>query len=73
MRSMPKETSPHSFDVNLAAACAVSGLCDRTIRAKIASGDLAAFKVGRSLRIETDELARFIEARRIPVVPKGDA
>jgi excisionase family DNA binding protein len=67
-------TTPRpAADLDLSACRAVTGLCDRTLRAKIASGDLAAFRVGRSLRVEPAELARFIEARRVPVVPSSPA
>ena len=35
-----------------------------TVRRLIESGDLAAVRVGKALRVPEDELARFIEANR---------
>ena len=63
--------SPDS-DLSLPAAAAVAGLCEKTIRRKIDEGQIGAFKVGRSLAIPRGELDRFLEARRVPVVPRGE-
>jgi excisionase family DNA binding protein len=70
---MAKNTLSPSNDLGLGAACAVTGISEKTIPSKIASGDLAAFRVGRALRIEPDELHRFVAARRVPVTPKAGA
>lgn len=56
-------------DLSLDAAVAISGLSEKTIRLKIQAGELPAFRVGRALHIEPDELNRWMASRRIPVVP----
>ena len=56
-------------DLSLDAAVTISGLSERTVRLKISEGSLAAFRVGRALHIEPDELNRFLASRRVPVVP----
>jgi len=68
---MARTTPPPASDLTLQIAAAVSGLCERTRRRKIDEGQIGAFKIGRSLAIPRDELDRFLEARRVPVVPRG--
>jgi excisionase family DNA binding protein len=41
-----------------------TGLSGRTIRRLIASGELPVHRIGRSIRISEDDLARFIAACR---------
>ncbi len=40
------------------------GLCTRTVRELVRSGDLVAFRLGRSVRIRPEDLEALIEERR---------
>jgi excisionase family DNA binding protein len=41
------------------------GLAPKTIRKLIARGELRAIRLGRQWRVDTDDLAVFIERRRV--------
>lgn len=43
-----------------------AGLHPRTLRRAIAAGELRGFKFGRALRIDLDELDRWIESKAVP-------
>jgi len=68
---MSKHAPP--ADLSLTECALASGLSPLTVRNKIQAGALAAFRVGTCLRVEPRELARFMEARRVPVVPTQGA
>lgn len=68
---MARTTPPPPSDLTLQIAAAVAGLCEKTLRRKITEGQLGAFKVGRSLAIPRGELDKFLESRRVPVVPRS--
>jgi excisionase family DNA binding protein len=40
------------------------GVSVRTVRRLIAAGELPAHRIGRSVRVSADDLARFLAARR---------
>jgi excisionase family DNA binding protein len=47
--------------VSLPRAGKILGVCARTVRREIDRGKLAAFRVGRSVRIRMGELRRYME------------
>ena len=47
--------------LSLKEAGGILGVCVRTVRREIDRGRLAAFRVGRSLRIRMSELRRYME------------
>ena len=53
--------------VSLARAAKILGVCVRTVRREIERGRLAAFRVGRSLRIPMSELRRYMERELVGV------
>jgi excisionase family DNA binding protein len=53
--------SGESECVSLSRAAEILGVCVRTVRREIDRGHLAAFRVGRSLRIRMSELRRYME------------
>lgn len=53
--------------VSLREASRLLGVCVRTIRREIDRGRLAAFRVGRNLRIKTSELQRYMEREAVAV------
>lgn len=62
---MTTSTVTNSHWLTLAQAADLLGVCTRTIRRRIAAGDLPAYKIGRkAIRIKTVDLDRI--SRRIP-------
>jgi len=59
--------SVESECVSLARAAKILGVCVRTVRREIDRGRLAAFRVGRSLRIRMSELLRYMESEAVAV------
>lgn len=55
--------------VSLARASAIVNVSPRTLRRAIASGRLAAHRLGRLIRIELAELQRWVEADGAPALP----
>jgi excisionase family DNA binding protein len=53
--------------VSLARAATILGVCVRTVRREIDRRRLAAFRVGRSLRIRMSELLRYMESEAVGV------
>jgi excisionase family DNA binding protein len=53
--------------VSLSRAAQILGVCVRTVRREIERGRLAAFRVGRSLRIRMSELRRYMESQPVGV------
>jgi len=53
--------------VSLREASCRLGVCVRTVRREIDRGRLAAFRVGRNLRITLNELRRYMETEVAPV------
>lgn len=49
--------------------CDILGISESTLRRIIATGDLIPVKIGKSLRFEPTELARYIHSSRVPHVP----
>ena len=63
------ETSDGDVDqcVSLLRAAKILGVCVRTVRREIERGRLAAFRVGRSLRIRMSELRRYMQQELVHV------
>ena len=62
---MTASTVTNSHWLTLAQAADLLGVCTRTIRRRIAAGDLPAYKIGRkAIRIKIVDLDRI--SRRIP-------
>jgi len=59
--------SGESECVSLSRAAKILGVCVRTVRREIERGRLAAFRVGRSLRIRMSELRRYMESQPVGV------
>ena len=59
--------SVESECVSLSRAAKILGVCVRTVRREIERGRLAAFRVGRSLRIRMSELRRYMESQPVGV------
>jgi excisionase family DNA binding protein len=53
--------------VSLSRAARILGVCVRTVRREIDRRRLAAFRVGRNLRIKMSELRRYMERELIGV------
>ena len=53
--------------VSLSRAAKILGVCVRTVRREIDRRRLAAFRVGRNLRIKMSELGRYMEREPIGV------
>jgi excisionase family DNA binding protein len=53
--------------VSLSRAAKILGVSVRTVRREIDRGRLAAFRVGRSLRIRMSELLRYMESEAVGV------
>ena len=53
--------------VSLSRAAKILGVCVRTVRREIERGRLAAFRVGRSLRIRMSELRRYMQSHPVGV------
>jgi excisionase family DNA binding protein len=53
--------------VSLSRAAEILDVCVRTVRREIDRRKLAAFRVGRNLRIKMSELRRYIEQESIGV------
>jgi excisionase family DNA binding protein len=53
--------------VSIARAATILGVCVRTVRREIDRRRLAAFRVGRSLRIKMSELLRYMESEAVAV------
>ena len=53
--------------VSLSRAAEILDVCVRTVRREIDRRKLAAFRVGRNLRIKISELRRYIEQESIGV------
>ena len=53
--------------VSLSRAAKILGVCVRTVRREIERGRLAAFRVGRSLRIRMSELRRYMQQELVHV------
>jgi excisionase family DNA binding protein len=51
--------------VSLCEAAARLGVCVRTVRREIERRRLAAFRVGRNMRIRTSELHRYMEREAV--------
>ncbi len=51
--------------VSLAQVAQCLGVCQRTVRREIDRGRLAAFRVGRSVRIRMGELRRYMESEMV--------
>ncbi|MBA3834151.1 MAG: helix-turn-helix domain-containing protein [Chthoniobacterales bacterium] len=59
------EGKQEADSVTIASAAKHFSVCSRTLRREIERGRLSAFRVGRSLRIRTQELNRYMQARAI--------
>jgi excisionase family DNA binding protein len=55
------------LSVSVSQAGKSLGVCTRTVRREIDRGRLAAFRVGRSLRIRMTELRRYMERQEVRV------
>jgi len=63
------ETSDGDVDqcVSLLRAAKILGVCVRTVRREIDRRRLAAFRVGRNLRIKMSELRRYMEGEPVGI------
>lgn len=55
----------------LDAGAEIAGLHTRTLRRAISNGELTGYKFGRALRIDLDELDRWIASKAIPTARTG--
>lgn len=63
---MTLTTTPTRRLVSIAATAEILGVSTKTVRRRIASGDLAAVRLGRRIiRIKTESLEHFIDAHPI--------
>ena len=53
--------------VSLSRAAEILGVCVRTVRREIDRRRLAAFRVGRNLRIKMSELRRYMEREPVGI------
>jgi excisionase family DNA binding protein len=53
--------------VSLSRAAEILGVCVRTVRREIDGRRLAAFRVGRNLRIKMSELRRYMEREPVGI------
>ncbi len=60
---------PHLIDV--ATLAEHLGLTERTIRRKVAQGEIPYYKVGNSIRFDPVEIGASLEASRVAVHPAG--
>ena len=58
---MNEKTDAADECVSLSRAAKILGVCVRTVRREVGRGRLAAFRVGRNLRIRMSELRRYME------------
>ena len=59
-------TTNEPTHVPIASAAESLGLCDRTLRRAIASGELRAYKFGKAVRIRVADLDAWAESKVIP-------
>ena len=64
---MNESTDAADECVSLSRAAKILGVCVRTVRREIERGRLAAFRVGRSLRIRMSELRRYMQQELVHV------
>jgi excisionase family DNA binding protein len=64
---MNERTDAGDECVSLSRAARILGVCVRTVRREIQRRELLAFRVGRSVRIKTSELRRYMEREPIGV------
>ena len=64
---MNEKTDAADECVSLSRAAKILGVCVRTVRREIDRGRLAAFRVGRSLRIRMSELLRYMDSEAVAV------
>jgi len=48
----------------IAAVARLWGVCEATVRARLRSGDIASFRVGRARRVLRADLVAFVAARK---------
>jgi len=58
--------------LSIAKAADLIGYSDQTLRNWIKSGKITAYRIGRSWRINRDDLAQMLEESKTAKVPKGD-
>ena len=56
----------------IAKAAGLIGYSDQTIRNWIKSGKITAYRIGRSWRINRDDLAQMLEESKTAKMPKDD-
>lgn len=64
MSSRPISTARRLAPID--AGAQIAGLHPRSLRRAISAGELTGYKFGRALRIDLDELDRWIDSKRIP-------
>jgi excisionase family DNA binding protein len=67
-KAMTERSNPRPEEcVSIARAAIILGVCVRTVRREIDRRRLAAFRVGRSLRIKMSELLQYMESGAVAV------
>ena len=64
---MNESTDAADESVSLSRAVKILGVCVRTVWREIARRRLAAFRVGRNLRIKMRELRRYVDRQPVSV------
>ena len=68
---MNESTDAADESVSLSHAVKILGVCVRTVRREIDRRRLAAFRVGRNLRIKMRELRRYLQSNFVIQNPDG--
>jgi excisionase family DNA binding protein len=68
---MNESTDAADESVSLSRAVKILGVCVRTVRREIDRRRLAAFRVGRNLRIKMRELRRYLQSNFVIQNPDG--
>jgi excisionase family DNA binding protein len=64
---MNEKTDAADECVSLSRVAKILGVCVRTVRREVDRGRLAAFRVGRNLRIRMSELRRYMEREAVGI------
>jgi len=64
---MNESTDAADECVSISRGAKILGVCVRTVRREIARRRLAAFRVGRNLRIKMSELRRYMDRQPVNV------